>query len=256
MMPPPPPTPHTPSHPRSPSHSHVPSTPYVPSQFFIAILVSAWDAAAEQEKELEDGQSGRLGEAIAVATTGSTGCASEGLGAAPRTPEERPSISDDRRKRWLFSQPPPNMPFSLRLTIQELEEQERLPPGFTRNHACKDTLVRLVLGRCVFLLFGYSVEANGWGTRIKHALAHSVRTRQWRSMARVQPWWRHGWPPAARQAASERPGAALRTREEASSTSDPSELPWHWSQAAPKTPFSLSLLSVQVAPRAAQARGQ
>ena len=38
-----------------------------------------------------------------------------------------------------------------------------------------------------------------------------------------------------------RPGAALRTREEASSTSDPSELPWHWSQAAPNTPISLRL---------------
>ena len=82
------------------------------SQFFIAILVSAWDAAAEQEKELE--------------------------------------------------------------------ARQALPPGFRKAPDSNRPWWKVWGGRVVFLLFGYSIEANGWGTRIKHALNHSVRTRQWK----------------------------------------------------------------------------
>ena len=50
------------------------------------------------------------------------------------------------------------------------------------------------------------------------------------------PSWRgHGWPPRAPQTASEGLGAALRTREERPSTSDPSGAPWPSRQRPPES---------------------
>ena len=56
--------------------------------------------------------------------------------------------------------------------------------------------------------------------------------------AECPPWWRHGWPPRAHEAASERLGAALRTREKRPSNSDSTERPRPFSQRRRTMPGS------------------
>ena len=53
-----------------------------------------------------------------MASTGSSVCISR-LGAALRTREERPSVSDPSKRPWPPSQTPPKLTISLRLTIQD-----------------------------------------------------------------------------------------------------------------------------------------
>ena len=65
----------------------------------------------------QHGQSGRLGGAIYLATTGSSDCVRR-LEAALRTRKTGPGASDHRRKRRLSSNAAPNSPFSPRLTMQ------------------------------------------------------------------------------------------------------------------------------------------
>lgn len=75
------------------------------------------------------------------------------------------------------------------------------------------------------------LESAG-GSFIRYEVGDNVRVRvpdsYWgrlqRSVGNVVSWWRHSWPPRARQTAREqRPAAALRAREKSASTSDATE---------------------------------
>jgi len=71
--------------------------------------------------------------------------------------------------------------------------------------------------------------------RIHLSMPHVARRGQ-----RVAPWRRRSWPTVSSLGCIRRLEAALGTREKAPSESDPSELPWPWSQAAPKAAVFLA----------------